>query len=237
MTKRILIAGNESALTSAIESEVAKRVENYTIALLPNRLSGDNAKIRLQARQDNHSLESSAGQEQEKEARIPLEWNPGSPISARTLIIAAENRLEHINLALLVCDPPSVRCAAADLSMANVEVLVNDHVKSWFFLVKELATNFKARGEGTLALVYPETTSSRDDTADLLGPAALAAFRSFTRGLLSAALNEPYFTLGFSGAETGDEVGFAAFIFKQLDENNRRSNGKLYKYGKLGFFR
>jgi hypothetical protein len=236
MTKRILIAGNESALTSAIEAEAAKRVESYAVALLPNRLSGDGAKI-VQTRKENLSVESPEDQEQEGKGRIPLEWNPGSPISARTLIIAAENRLEHLNMAILVCDPPSVRCAAADLSMANVEVLVNDYIKSWFFLVKELSTNFKTRGEGTLALVYPETTSSKDDIADLLGPTALAAFRSFTRGLLSAALNEPYFTLGFSGTETGDEAGFAAFIFKQLDEENRRSNGKLYKYGKLGFFR
>jgi hypothetical protein len=236
MTKRILIAGNESALTNAIEAEAARRVETYTVALLPNRLSGDSVKIGLQTRQENVPLESSAGQEQEK-GRIPLEWNPGSPISARTLIIAAENRLEFINEAILVCDPPSIRCAAADLSMANVEVLVNDHIKSWFFLVKELAMHFKARGEGYLALVFPEATSSKDDTADLLGPAALAAFRSFTRSLLVAALNEPYFTLGFSGVETGDEAGFATFIFKQLDEENRRSNGKFYKYGKLGFFR
>ncbi|MDR0290362.1 MAG: hypothetical protein LBI06_05440 [Treponema sp.] len=236
MIKRILIVGNESALTNAIESEAARRVETYTVALLSNRLSGDGAKI-VQTRQEKLSVESSANQEQEEKGRIPLEWNPGSPISARTLIIAAENRLEYINEAILVCDPPSIRCAASDLSMANVEVLVNDHIKSWFFLVKELAMHFRARGEGFLALVYPEATSSRDDTADLLGPAALAAFRSFTRGLLSAALNEPYFTLGFSGAETGDEAGFAAFVFKQLDEENRRSNGKLYKYGKLGFFR
>jgi hypothetical protein len=236
MTKRILIAGNESALTNAIEAEAAKRVEAYTVALLPNRLSGDGAKTGLQARQENSSSDSSANQEQEK-GRILLEWNPGSPISARTLIIAAENRLEYINEAILVCDPPSVRCAAADMGMANVEILVNDHIKSWFFLVKELATHFKARGEGYLALVFPEVTSSRDDTADLLGPTALAAFRSLARGLLISALNDPYFTLGFTGAETGDEAGFATFIFKQLDEENRRSNGKLYKYGKLGFFR
>jgi hypothetical protein len=237
MTKRILIAGNVSALTNAIDAEAARRVETYTVALLPNRLSGDSAKIGLQTRQENSSVESSADQEQEGKGRIPLEWNPGSPISARTLIIAAENRLEYINEAILVCDPPSVRCAAADLGMANVEVLVNDHIKSWFFLVKELTTYFRARGEGYLALVFPETTASKDDTADLLGPAALAAFRSFTRGLLVSALSEPYFTLAFSGADTGDEAGFAAFIFKQLDEENRRSNGKLYKYGKLGFFR
>ena len=229
MTRGILIVGSESVLTNAIEAEAARRVERYTIASLPNRLSGDNAKIGLLARSTAISAEK----------RFPLEWNPGSPISARTVVLGAENRLEQVNEAILVCDPPSVRCAAADLSMANVEVLVNDHIKGWLFLIKELAATFRTQGGGLLALVCPETSGagSKDDTADLLGSTAAGAFRSLTRNLLVAASSEPYLTLGFSGAETGDEAGFAAFIFKQLDEGNRRSNGKLFKYGKLGFFR
>jgi hypothetical protein len=232
MVRGILIAGTESALTNAIEVEAARRVEHYTLASLPDRLSGDNAKADLQARRDSASAASA-------EKRLLLEWNPGSPISARTLVLAAENRLEQVNEAILVCDPPSVRCAAADLNLANVEVLVNDYIKGWFFLVKELTAAFRAHGGGILALVYPETTGagSKDDAADLLGSAALAAFRSLTGSLLAATFSEPYLTLGFSGAEAGDDAGFAAFIFKQLDEGNRRSNGKLYKYGKLGFFR
>ena len=239
MSRGILIAGNESSLTSAIEVETAKRVEHYALVSLPDRLSGDNAKAGLQSRRENSPPSSSAAQDSTEKARIPLDWNPGSPISARTLVLAADNRLEQINEAILVCDPPSVRCAAADLNLANIEILINDHIKGWFFLAKELAAVFRARGGGILALVYPETagTGSKDDAADLLGSTALAAFRSLTRGLLTAALTEPYLTLGFSGTEAGDDAGFAAFIFKQLDEGNRRSNGKLYKYGKLGFFR
>jgi len=229
MTRGILIAGNESTLTSAVEVEVARRVQRYTLALLPDRLSGDNAKISPQSWSSAVSAEK----------RIPLDWNPGSPISARTLVLAAENRLEQLNEAILVCDPPLVRTAAADLSMANVEILVNDYIKGWFFLIKELAEVFRAHGGGVLALVCPETTGTggKDDAADLLGSTALAAFRALTRSLLAAALSEPYLTLGFSGAEAGDDAGFAAFVFKQLDEGARRSNGKLHKYGRIGFFR
>ena len=216
-----MIAGNESALLSAIETEAARRVEQYAIALIPDRLSGEAEKRTVQPE------------------AIPLEWNPGSPISARALVLAAENRLEHIDEAILVCEPPSARCAAADLSSADIEVLVNDHVKGWFFLVKELAAVFRAQGKGTLVLVYPETggTGGKDDAADFLGAAALAVFRSLTRGILDTVLSEPYLAMGFSGTDTGDEAGFAAYIFKQLEEGSRRSNGKLYKYGKLGFFK
>jgi hypothetical protein len=230
MTRGILIVGNESALTSAIEVEAARRVERYTLALLPDRLSSDNAKIGLQTWSSAISAEK----------RIPLDWNPGSPIAARALVLAAENRLEQqINEAILVCDPPSVRTAAADLSLANVEILVNDYIKGWFFLVKELAAVFRAHGGGTMALVCPETagTGDKDDAADLLGSTALAAFRALTHGLLAAAFSEPYLTLGFSGAEAGDDGGFDSFVFRQLDEGNRRNNGKLKKKRKIGLFR
>jgi len=221
MIRGILIAGNESVLLSAIEAETAKRTESYVVAPIFNR------------------FESEPHPATDSPARILLDWNPGSPISARTLVLAAENRLERISEAILVCSPPQVRRDAANLNFTDVEMLVNDHIKGWFFLVKELAAVFKARGEGTLSLVYPEINEAagEDKAPELLGHSALAVFRSLTRSLLAAAFNEPFLTLGFTGSESGDDTGFAAFIFKQLEEKNRRGNGKLHKYGKLGFFK
>jgi hypothetical protein len=248
MTRGILIAGNESALSVAVEAETAGRVERYAAALIPDRFSGETPPAKPAA--------------DVSPARIPMDWNPGNPVSARTLVLGAENRLGRVDEAILICDPPSVRrpganFGLADLGLSDIEILVNDHIKGWFYLVKELAAVFKARGEGTLALVFPEGKTDKKDAAsgadsDLLGPAALAAFRSLAGGLLAAAPDEPYLTLGFSGAAAGDEAGFAAFILKNLDEprtegrqgrgsplleGNRRGNGKLYKYGKTGFFR
>jgi hypothetical protein len=256
MTRGILIAGNESALTGAVEAETAGRVERYALALIPDRFSGEDPGI--QARREAPPAKTASGapvarvsdgsaEVSSETPRILLDWNPGSPVSARALVLAAENRLGRIDEAILVCDPPSVRRAAVDLGFTDVEILANDHIKGWFFLVKELAAIFKTRGEGTLALVFPEgipaaaprrgETGKKDTESDLLGPAALAAFRSLAGGLLTAAFDEPYLTLGFSGASAGDEAGFAAFILKNIQEGSRRNTGKLHKYGKLGFFR
>jgi hypothetical protein len=116
MTRGIFIAGNESTLSRAIEAEAANRVEQYAAALIPNRLSG--------APKNTPS---------EDDKRISLDWNPSSPISARTLVIAAENRLEKIVEAILVCSPPSVRSPAMLLSLSDVEIMINDHIKGWFF--------------------------------------------------------------------------------------------------------
>jgi len=228
MTRGILIAGNESLLTGAIETEAVRRVENYGFAFIPDRFSADAVKPSSSALSEHlHAA-----------GRIPLDWNPGSAISARTLVLAAENRLGRIDDAILVCDPPPAGLAVNALSIADVEVLVNDHIKGWFFLVKELSAVFKKQGKGSLALVYPEygSTGSKD-SADMPGLISLAVFRSLTGGLLSTAAGEPYYTNGFTCSEAGDENGFAVFIFKQLDEENRRTNGKLFKYGKLGLFR
>jgi hypothetical protein len=265
MTRGILIAGNESALTTAVGAVTARRVERYALALIPDRFSEGNpgfqprrepspaktaaelSSTRIPDAFPARSPDTFSAASPEK-ACIPLDWNPGSPVSARTLVLAAENRLGRIDEAILVCDPPSVRCAAAYLGLADIEILLNDHIKGWFYLVKELAASFKARGEGTLVLVFPEgvpaaprrsgsETGRKDPEPDLLGPTALAAFRSLTGGLLTAAFDEPYLTLGFTGAAVGDEMGFAAFILKSIEEGNRKNNGKLHKYGKAGFFR
>ncbi|MDR1836515.1 MAG: hypothetical protein LBQ89_02545 [Treponema sp.] len=222
MIRGILITGNDSTLSRAVEAEAVKRVEKYAVVMIPNRFSGS---------QKNPAPTN--------EKRIHLEWNPSSPISARTLVLAAENRLESLDEAILVCSPPSIRSGAAELPLADIEIMINDHIKGWFFLVKELAAAFTARKQGTLALVYPDTgsASGKDDAADILGPSSIAAFRALTHGLLSAAHNEQYTTVGFSTPDAGNEAAFAAFIFKSIDEINRRSNGRLYKFSKFNFFK
>jgi len=227
MIRGILIAGNESALSRAMEAETARRVEHFAVALIPNRLT---ASVLPRAAPIGGPAAT---------ARISLEWNPGSPISARTLVLAAENRLERIDEAILICSPPSIRCPAAELPLADVEILINDHIKGWFFLIKELAAVFESRGRGTLALVYSDigTGGGKDDVADLLGPSSLASFRALTRGLLAAAPDASYVTMGFSGSDAGDEVGFASYVFKCIDDGTKRHNGKLHKYGKFTLFK
>jgi len=222
MNRGILIAGNDSVLLNAIEAEAAKRTESYILAPISNRF------IETEPRPSSNSP-----------ARIIIDWNTSSPISARTLVLAAENRMERIHEAILVCSPPQVRRDAANLSFTDVEMLVNDQIKGWFFLVKEIVAVFRVKGEGTLSLVYPDINDAagEDETPDILGHSALAVFRSLTRSLLASAFNEPFLTVGFTGSESGDDAGFAAFIFKQLEDKNRRGNGKLHKYGKLGFFK
>ena len=219
-------------MSQSIEAEAAKRVEHYATAMIANRFSET-------SHSSVHAIKGTAEGQQNEYKGMPLQWNPGSPISARTLILAAENRMGQINEAILICAPPSTRKPVAELSLTDIEVMVNDHIKGWFLLVKELSLIFRVRQSGTLALVYSDVSAGggRDDTADILGPAAHASFQAFTRSILQSAQAEPYITLGFSCTEPGAEAGFASYIFKILDEGNKRNKGKLHKYGKLSFLK
>ncbi|MDR1374053.1 MAG: hypothetical protein LBJ24_03680 [Treponema sp.] len=218
MTRGILIAGNESSLFAAIAAEAARRAAHFVAALIPNRIS-------------EPVPEPAEG------ARIPLSWNPGNPVSARALALAAENRLEHVDEAVLICAPPSVRKKAEDLIPGELEVLVNDHIKGWFFLVRELALIFKEQRRGTLSLVLSDIgAGGKDETVDLLGPSAAASFRALAQGLLTGSPGEPYQVLAFSSSEIGEDASFASFIFKTMEEDNRRNSGKWHKYGRLGLF-
>ncbi|MDR1618925.1 MAG: hypothetical protein LBS06_07775 [Treponema sp.] len=236
MTRGILIAGNESSLLAAIGAEAAKRVDRYAEASVPNRLSGAPSAVPPPPR----STEGGASFDGKGSSgpRIGVEWNTGSPLSARTVVLAAENRLARINEAILVCTPPPVRRKMAELKPVDMEIMVNDHIRGWFYLARELASVFRARQAGTLALVYSGIASGggKDETVDLLGPAAAAAFRAFTQSLLAASHQESYLTMGFSSSEPGEEKNFAAFIFKLLDEGNRKNNGRLHKFGRFNLF-
>ena len=225
MTRGILIAGNESSLFSAVAAEAMKRVEQYAAARISNQLS-------------NSASDFSGGRPGGGGGEILLSWNPGSSISARTLALAAENRLGQVDDAILVCSPPAVYRMPENLMPGEIESLVNNHIKSWFFLVRELALVFKSRKAGTLALVAPETVSAggRENQMDLMGPSAVASFRSLTQGLLASSFEEPFPVLGFSASDSGDEPGFAAYIFRIIDEGNKRNIGKWHKYGKFNPF-
>jgi len=220
MTRGIFIAGNESALSRAIEAETINRVEQFAAALIPNRLA-ETIKV----------TEPNNGK------RLSIEWNPSSPISARTLVVAAENRLDHIDEAILICSPPGIQSNPSGLPFSTVEIMINDHIKGWFFLVKEITSVFKNRGSGTLALVYHDPPAAKDEPVDILGPSALASFRALTAGLLAGAHNESYMTVGFTSADNGNETAFASYIFKSIDDLSKRSNGKLFKFGKFSFFK
>ncbi|MDR0597591.1 MAG: hypothetical protein LBG14_03700 [Treponema sp.] len=230
----LLIAGNESTLAAAIAAEAGRRFELFCAALVPNRLP-----YPAEGRPSGAVPGAGSGADRGGPERGPLllDWNPGSPVSARSLVLAATNRLGRIDQAVLVCVPPAARKNPEDLNSATIEIIVEDYMKGWFFLAKELAALFKAQGAGSLALALAGAAGGggRDDV-DLIGPSVSASFRSFAQALMAASQDALYDVFGFAvpadsfagGSDAGDNVG--TFVFKIL-EDGRRNRGKWHKFG------
>jgi len=225
MTRGILIAGNDSSLFSSAAAEAVKRVESFAYVHIPNRFLLPDGRI-------PPVTETVAG-------AIPLSWNPASPISARTLVLSAENQLKQIDNAIVICSPPAVFKNAETLMPEEIEVLVNDHIKGWFYLIRELLLYFRRRGTGSLSLVAPEIIPSGNKNApvDFAGPSASASFRAFAQSVLASHASEPFQVMGFTITEAGNEGDFAAWFFKMIDEGAGKHSGRWHKYSKLKFFR
>jgi NAD(P)-dependent dehydrogenase (short-subunit alcohol dehydrogenase family) len=231
MTRAILIAGNESTLLSAAAAEAAKRVEAFALAVIPNRFPMPEAVM-------SAASGTAAGTEKSREKAHRLSWNPASPISARSLVLAAENRMGKIDDVILVCSPPAVFKTVEALTPEEIETLVNDHIKGWFFLTRELALYFRRLGSGSLSLVVPEPSGgSKNTQVDILGLSAAASFKTFAQGVIALSAQEPYQAMGFTGYEAGAENEFASWLFKTIDEGEKKNSGRWHKYAKYGFFR
>jgi len=143
-----------------------------------------------------------------------------------------------IDEAILVCVPPAIRRRADELVPAEIDILIDDLVKGWFLVVRELAVVFRTRKSGTLTLVLSEggLGGGKDDAPDLFGCTVAASFRAFAQGLLAASFKEPYRVFAFSTAEAGEDAAFADFIFKTMEDDGKRGAGKWHKFGKGGLF-
>ena len=216
MTRGILVVGNESPTTAAVAASARARVETIVEAIAPTRIGSDRPI-------------PAAGS---------LAWNPSSAVSARTLVLGATTRLGRIDEALLVCSPPAIRRRVDELVPAEIDTLVDDLIKGWFLVAREVAVAFRARKGGTLALVLSEggLGGGKEDAPDLFGGTVAAGFRAFAQALLASSFKESYRVLAFSTAEAGVDAEFGDFVFKVLDEGSKRDAGKWHKYGKSGLF-
>ena len=214
MTRGILIAGNESSLLSALATEAANRVEAFTVAIIPNRFPEAGPKVPV------------------PEKAIILPWNPSSPISVRTLIFAAENRMKKIHDAILVCSPPVIDKNADTLTPDDIDVIVNDHIKGWFLLIRELAISLGRNETSSLYLVENACGKNQDTVANLLGQAASASFRAFAQGVLGSSFSESNQVMGFSTSQKDAPEKAASWIFKTIDKGTEKDYGKWHKYSR-----
>ncbi|GMO47414.1 MAG: hypothetical protein Ta2G_02840 [Termitinemataceae bacterium] len=165
-----------------------------------------------------------------------IEWNPQSPISARSLCVSGENIMGSIDSIIISISGPPLN-EELDFLPATIDSIINNYIKGPVFLLRECQKYFSGteKKSGTLALVLQEENSS-----SLLGAPVSAAWSAFVHSVL-ARCNQGrpvnYKTVGFNCAVNKPDqiLDFSAFVYKTLNDEKKLENGKLYKYKKLPF--
>jgi hypothetical protein len=202
----MLIAGHGEELIAALSAEAERRGIRTILAVIPKKDGGDSP----------HPDDALPG------------WNPGSPVSARNLVLAAENRIGTLGGAIVVCSAPD-EAETRDFSPAGIDMIVNNHIKSYMFLSRELIKYFQQQKKGAFALVLLETPPQGLMTASVFG-----AFRNFSDSLLERSNTEHIKMASFLCDEKPPPSmnEFAAYILKTLTENKKidRSRFKFAKF-------
>ena len=100
-------------------------------------------------------------------------WNPASPISARSLILQAENTFESIGTVILPFDTDSYEDYYSKISVETISKGIDNMVLGYFYIVSEVLARFEKYGEGNIVFIYSEDSTKEKG---ILAESAASAF-------------------------------------------------------------
>jgi NAD(P)-dependent dehydrogenase (short-subunit alcohol dehydrogenase family) len=218
----ILLAGTNSGFLSELTEEALAAGSRVAVASEAAIPAGDE-----QPPQD------AAAKPQKKTNLYYIAWNPRSPLSARTVVMDALNNLGSLDEVIIAFFADTGKNEFHDMPFADMEKIVDDSIKSYFFLVKEIFAALRGQKKGVLCFAH------HDGGAEVLPPlqaAASAAFRSFASSLFAQYQNEPFTLYGYcsSSAETR---AFARFLSESAGNRTQKTARRWVRFsGKTGFF-
>ena len=150
-----------------------------------------------------------------------IAWNLRSPLSARTVVLDAFNALDSVDEAIIVFSADMEKEEFHEMSFADMEKTVDESIKSFFFLGKEVFSALRRQKRGALSFAL------HDGGVEVLPPpqaAAAAAFRAFASSLFAQYQNEPFGLYGYysSAAQTRPFARFLSASAGRTEKSARR---------------
>lgn len=170
----------------------------------------------------------------EEDRLLLIDWNRTSPISARNVLLAVQNRFGALDEALLLQPPLLPPEALQTQASESIERAVDVWVKGTLFLVKGVLEEFVLREAGRLVLLH------RARRRPLPTPLQAALWESFRAAALSLAAAGPrrgvqrrrvvrFECLDAEAWENGSE-DFAAFVLSAMQQAGRASTGRFFRF-------
>lgn len=161
---------------------------------------------------------------------VYVEWNRRSPISARSVLLQAENAAGSLEEIFVVYSSEGVTAPFHETQASRIEEVVDGGVKGYLFLLREALSHALRRGGGGVNIVV------QDSGSELLPPleaATSGAFLAAARSLMTFYEEEAVQVRGFqSGSAEGRE--FAKFILDTIRDKGEKAAGRWNKFGGRG---
>lgn len=217
MEKTILIAPFNGPLASAIAEEA--RAAGWTVAL---------AYADAAIREGGAAI---GGPEADARA---LSYTPSSFVSVSAMILQAATALGHIDAAVLIGDPSTVRAGFPGERPGELGAIVEAQCAGPLYLARELSRRFDARRAGSIVLVTPERP--RDAAPGPVASLVWGAFEGLGTGLFALAAGAPWSAYGVLEASALPERA-AQFVLALLQDQKGSKAGRWIRHtGKSGIF-
>ncbi len=210
MNKNIIIAGKEFSKNTKVE-QLAKQAGFTTfITTRPTAKNSEKPEISL------------------------TNWNRNTPISARTVVLNAENQFGKIDGAVLFFDTAAYNQIFTETKLEDFDRACSEIILSYNFLTAEIIKHFTKKQHGLVFFVLQEMQtnaefmklSSREqlanpDKAFPIASMAQAAFKAFAENMAASLLKDSEsFVYLLEAGRTISEKQIIDWISKKIEEPN-----------------
>ncbi len=174
---------------------------------------------------------------------IPLRWTKNSPISARNLVIQAQNRFEKIDIALIVQNLPREEKLFNEVEFNRIESQIDNNMIGPLFLAREILKHFHQRIHNNPETVkvlsfvlYSESPLNYSTPIEAILKSGIEGFvKSYSHINERKDIVTVSFFTRINRIESPNE--YIEYISSSLMEKPKKNNGKTFNYsGKKGLF-
>jgi len=207
MEQACLVTGKSSELLAEVVHEAARRGRNALVAR-----SGP-LEIALD------------------EGSSTVAWNRRSALSARSVVLHAQNLHGRLEEAIIVFSPVREAVPFHESSIVSIENRTDAEVKGYLFMIREIVSLFQKQRSGRLLLAV------REDETGIRSPLEAMSVGSFVSS--AESLQEFYrneqLEIRLCYSRSTDVAGYAGFILDALDAPRpRRPRAEWMRYATRG---
>ena len=160
------------------------------------------------------------------EGMYPAKWSRNSPLSARSVILQAENCCGSFQEAVVIFDINQYAGNFEDLAPGTCSKAVDTMISSYVHLVSEILARFKRKGGGTVIFVLKK--ASVDDSSggfrkpvSILAGMAEGAFKGLAETIATTFGQDESLKVVLTKADYGTtDEQFSNWLFEVLDAPN-----------------